>query len=449
MNNLKNMTYKYLYIDDNTPENAKGITTGLEQEDVLKVIFRNPTGSWELERDDILSKEFEEYNGLIVDLNLEETPNEHQKHAKYKGSSLAQEIRNISKAGEIAEIPIILLSATVNLNKYFDKTNEDLFDLIVKRDELKDVFIPIRNKLIALAGGYKKINEVKGKIDFSNLLLRDVKLEDLRMIAQLQLLSSFPTHTLSKFIVKHLLDQSGPLITQKLMATRLGIDIEKSDDWIKLISNFDFKYKGVFHEGWDRWWMSGLEKWWKQNMGPVSLRNTDAASRVSVISEKTGFRSLQPIQKTDKSRSNSFWTLCAGSQVAIDIVDGLLVADQDGKYPWQDKSYVSIEEALQPSSKSRWKELAVTRYDEAKKQIHEYFVFKTFFWGAGTVLMLAGLFFWMDSTYFDERIKINQHQLQPPYSSKYVQCLSFVRKRIIWIVITMIVIASVLWLLVG
>lgn len=94
------------------------------------------------------------------------------------------------------------------------------------------------------------------------------------------------------------------------------------------------------------------------------------------------------------------------------------------------------------------------RYNEAERQINEYFVFKTIFWGLGSILMIAGLLFWMDSTYFEERNKVHQSQLQPPYVSKYVQCLSFFRRTITqfrWLVIslTVVFLIVVIWLLVS
>ena len=63
------------------------------------------------------------------------------------------------------------------------------------------------------------------------------------------------------------------------------------------------------------------------------------------------------------------------------------------------------------------------RYDETKKQISEYVIFKTTFWGVGIILTIAGLFFWMDSTYYDELVKA-QSQIQ--YHSKYAECVQFV-----------------------
>ena len=86
------MAFKYLYIDDNSEDNAKGIITGLQKEGELFIDFDNPKGDWEEERKRIESEEFKEYNGLILDLNLEETPNKNRELSRYKGSSLAQEI---------------------------------------------------------------------------------------------------------------------------------------------------------------------------------------------------------------------------------------------------------------------------------------------------------------------------------------------------------------------
>lgn len=132
------MEFKYLYIDDNKEADAKGIIIGLQNEGELLIEFDNPKGDWEKEHERILSTEFKSYYGLILDLNLEETPNKDRNTSHYKGSTLAQEFRSLSTAGVIKEIPIVLL-LTVNLQKYFDRTNEDLFDLIISRRDLTTV----------------------------------------------------------------------------------------------------------------------------------------------------------------------------------------------------------------------------------------------------------------------------------------------------------------------
>ncbi|HUH73109.1 MAG TPA: hypothetical protein VLZ75_01755 [Chitinophagales bacterium] len=362
------MTCKYLYIDDNSELNAKGIITGLQKEGVLSIDFDNPKGDWEKERERILSDEFKSYEGLILDLNLEEMPNKDKETSHYKGSSLAQEYRNLSKAGRLKEIPIVLLSATVNLEKYFDRTNEDLFDLIVPREWLNDpiLFAPLRQKLISLSIGYELISKCKN--DDNNLIelyKYNLELENNRFISEMRAVIGYPTHTVSNFIIKNLLDKSnipvsGILITEEILATRLGIDIFKSSDWKNVLENLKkYQYRGVFSEGWERWWMSGIEHWWRTELElKNSLRATTASQKVDLLKEKLELPGLVPIEKNEKAKSEAFWTKCVGSGVSIDTVDGLLVDGQDNYYPWQDKKYVCYEEALKPKGKDKWKKLS-------------------------------------------------------------------------------------------
>lgn len=357
------MAFKYLYIDDNSEDNAKGIITGLQKEDELFIDFDNPKGDWEKERDRILSDEFKNYNGLILDLNLEETPNKDGETSRYKGSSLAQEIRNLAKAGTIKEAPIVLLSATINIEKYFDRTNEDLFDLIVSREKLNDadLFISMRQKLISLSIGYELISKCKNENNnLTELFKYNLEKENVRFLGEMKTVIENPAHTISNFIIKNLLEKSGILIPENILATRLGIDCSKSTDWHKVLEKFNkFNYKGVFSEGWKRWWMSGLENWWSSELQiEKSLRSTKASDKVSLLKEKLELSELVPLEKVEKAKSETFWTNCVGSGVAIDTVDGLLITGQDRYFPWQDKFYVSIDEALKPKGKENWKKLS-------------------------------------------------------------------------------------------
>lgn len=357
------MAFKYLYIDDNSEDNAKGIITGLQKEGELFIEFDNPKGDWEKERERILSDEFKAYNGLILDLNLEETPNKDKETSRYKGSSLAQEFRNLSKAGLIREIPIILLSATVNLQKYFDRTNEDLFDLIVSREKLidTDLFISMRQKLISLSIGYELISNCKNENNnLTELFKYNLEKENNRFLGEMKTIMDNPTHIISNFVIKNLLEKSGILIPENILATRLGVDYSKSPDWYKILEKLNkFNYKGVFSEGWKRWWMSGLENWWSSELQiEKSLRSTKASDKVCHLKEKLELSELVPLEKAEKSKSETFWTNCVGTGVAIDTVDGLLISGQDRYFPWQDKCYVSIGEALKPKGKENWNKLS-------------------------------------------------------------------------------------------
>lgn len=354
---------RYLYIDDNTKEEADGLIAGLA--DDLEILFQNPTGTWETERKQFLNSEFNSYDGLILDLNLEEKKNpDSGRISYYKGSTLAQELRNLAKSKELKEIPIILLSANKNLEKYFDQTNKDLFDLILKKESLNstDIFKESALKLNSIANAYKKLSKDS---NINNVLDSDLKNEDIRFISEIEYqLSNKPLHSISNFFIKEVLEKNGILINEKLLFTRLGIDTISSDanELIKLKTEIllKYKYNGIFSEGWERWWMNGIEELWVSFFcNNKSLRSLDSNGRVDIINQKLSLN-LKPIQKSDKSKSLKFWTICKGTYVSIDNIDGLLVAGQEKIFPWQDKEYVCIDEALKPKNKIAWRDIAPT-----------------------------------------------------------------------------------------
>lgn len=362
------MEYKFIYIDDNSAENARGIITGLESANSLSIKFENHKSTWELERTRLLSEEFRTFDGLIIDLNLEQNPNKELARAQYKGSTVTQELRNLSKDGEIKEIPVILLSASTNLLKYFDRTNEDLFDIIIHREDLNDqiIFEKTRHQLIALAEGYKFLASIQTTgIRLSEILSNDLSNEDIRFVTELQSLLKSPIHTIARFMVKDLFEKPGILINEAILSARLGIDYENSEDWQPLLDILEpFRYRGVFQLGWKRWWMRGIENWWSVELqNERSLRSLNAQDRVEFLKKKLNLHKLNTAKHSPKSEYQRFWTICAGSGVPLDPRDGILIAGQDNLFSWQDRTYISIDEALIPQYRSIWKDISPLEED--------------------------------------------------------------------------------------
>lgn len=354
------MAYNYLYIDDNKIEEADGVIAGLSLNDTLLVEFKNPLGEWEQERNRMESDEFKKYDGLILDLNLEENKNpENHKLSRYKGSTLAQEIRNLSRSGKIKETPIILLSATKNLTSLFDDTNKDLFDMIISKESLtgKDEFEINIRKLEAIAQAYK-ILSTERKVN--KIFATDFENEDVRFISEIEHQLSKPSHSISNFFIKEIFDKNGVLISEEVLFARLGVDIKKSkiEDISKLNDFLSTSvYEGIFSQGWNRWWMRKVEKLWESISENKTLRSLDAEQRVSILNEKLQL-TLKASELDAKAKSSKFWTICKGSGRPIDNVDGLLVARQEKTYPWQDKVYISFEEALKPINKGAWLDIS-------------------------------------------------------------------------------------------
>lgn len=71
--------------------------------------------------------------------------------------------------------------------------------------------------------------------------------ENQRFLGEMKLLFENPVHTISNFVIKNLLEKSGILITEELLATRLGINQFKSEDWVKVLGKLEkYLYKGLF-----------------------------------------------------------------------------------------------------------------------------------------------------------------------------------------------------------
>ncbi|MCM1218781.1 MAG: hypothetical protein NC548_30215 [Lachnospiraceae bacterium] len=355
------MKRNYIYIDDDKLENSQAKVRGFNNEN-LTINAQQHKGTWESQLS-YIQDSADEIDGLILDLGLCDLPNENNKRADFRGTSIAQEIRTRQKEGIILSFPIILFSANDKLANLLETTGLDLFDLCIDKESICiEIFDELSSKLYALAEGYKIITENNHTTpdNLKNILQVDIKKIDERFIAELRNLINNPTHTIASFIINELLERQGLLIDRLTLAARLGVNIEQSEDWQQLLTRLDFaKYKGVFSEGWERWWMSSVESWWNDEISNDSLRTMSAQKRVSLLIEKlnlSGFSVAKPIQRAE---SDAFWTICQGYKTPIDTIDGLLIDGQDNLYPWQEPEYVSIDAALRRKNIAKWKKVSI------------------------------------------------------------------------------------------
>jgi hypothetical protein len=108
--------------------------------------------------------------------------------------------------------------------------------------------------------------------------------------------------------------------------------------------------------------------WWSEIYGEdMVLRSLGASERVKLLKEKFGNLQLNVQEKSEKSKSDKFWTICKGRNIPIDTIDGFLVCDQDNSYPWQEKEYISIDEALRPKNIEKWKDIATIEKNRLQK----------------------------------------------------------------------------------
>lgn len=345
---------KYLYIDDR--KNGKQAIQNFPIKDKLNIDVVVPT-----EKISGILELLKNYDGLIVDQQLDEDPIINDIRCDYMGSSLAVQIRAKENEafikGKDISIPIILYSANENAPKTLNGLGAEIFDFMIFKSEgdyqeFKNKLPIYQTQMVSLVHGY---NQLKDFISIDNSLnIKKIDIIDSRFLSELKRREGFTAHSKASFILNELIIKQGILIDEDTLAVRLGIDKSKSAGWTKvleLLHEFDADYRGVFYDGWPRWWMPMVEEWWYGMINnDTYIRFYDAEQRVKLISEKLEGVELVPAKAKSKySIHNEYWTVCDFSKEPLDIEDGLLLPGQDDLYPWQDAKYVSIQSALDES----------------------------------------------------------------------------------------------------
>lgn len=349
---------KYLCLDDEEKLIKPYVRELMRASDDLEIIVKHPK-SFDEQILSIVKELKDSYDGLILDLRLDEKTKEGEGRANFGAPALAQELRSRASDDRDLSHPIILWSTDEKLdNSYYrDTTAQDLFDLVYRKAEIKKNAPQIATQLIYLVEGYKKVAQVLKKKEKSKFLSSQ---ERLRLMLGLQKKQNFldprilgyfdgiksedslEIYKYSRFIMKDLIRSSGPLIDEKTLAARLGIDISKSEDWQILKNDFlgSFAFTGVFAEGWERWWNYLVEEWWKDKIKDRSLRQLTAEQRVIRLKTYTNLEKLIPAIPIKKEYSSKFWTICQVDLKPLTPINGLILKQHD-RQPWQDFLYVS------------------------------------------------------------------------------------------------------------
>lgn len=360
------MSIQYYYIDDDPRSQNK--VEGFDSKKISIVAMQHKD-SWE-KQVSFLKENENNYDGLILDLKLDDLPNENNIRADFRGTSLAQEIRTRQKEGVLKSFPIVLFSANDKTRQALENSGKELFDILIDKSKLDDKAFPIyTTQLVDLANGYKTLCDSSLEID--EILNTDDTLLDGRFRSEYYETKKSPIHIQSRFLITEFLTKQGLLIDEDVLAARLGIDKSQSEDWHSLMESLSAaKYKGVFCNGWPRWWVHLIEQWWKENIkSNTFLRSTHARDRVEKIKQVTGLTRLILAEKINKANSDEFWTICKGFKRPLDPIDGMLVQGQDNLFSWQEPEYVSVEAALWRKNIDDWigvADVEKDRYDSLK-----------------------------------------------------------------------------------
>lgn len=313
----------YLYIDDENGSSETSTLNGFNDLGMIQVErfalseFKD-FGKLKLEL--IKSANENVYDGLIFDLRLDGTGAD---RTEFNATAITQELRSVSARNEMKSFPIVLCSTEDKIKQTYnsDKTSHDLFDYQISKSNAAPKWAKISSKLLSLAKDYKWLQEAKRE-NAEILGLSDLKMIDERIVERIECLST--TYDYTSFIVNNFFHQTNPLINEKILAARLGIDLEQTPDstWKKIQYEIlsESKYEGIFSSGWNRWWADKLVDWFFSKSGE-RLAFINAEKRVEILKEITGYGDIVAAKPLSFCNSSEFWTICEAYRVPIDPLE--------------------------------------------------------------------------------------------------------------------------------
>jgi hypothetical protein len=216
--------------------------------------------------------------------------------------------------------------------------------------------------MIDLANGYKTIGETRSrtvKNPYSRLIALPSAFEilDPRIAQGIADNRAYPAHVFARSILSNLIFGNGPLVDERTLAARLGIDIDKSADWTKLLDKLAMqaKYTGVFGTAWPRWWMHRIFDAWSPVSDGGSLQRMEAAQRVALLRKHFKLQKLEAALPVDEGYDQRYWHVCKFLKAPISPADAvqLFVDRRD----WQDGIYASVQAILDRRHKADGYEL--------------------------------------------------------------------------------------------
>ena len=333
------MMPKYLFIDDETGTPTKALLDGFNDTKIVTVESMPLTKGETIESvcyriKDLFSSN--QYDGVLIDLCLDGTG---ENSLAFKAQPFAQQIRTWAAEEKMPHVPVVLCSTLENYDIYKkDSASHDLFDYYFDKTDVN--FRKESTRLKSISEGYLFLSK-KGVSIEEYLGRNELDAVDSKIIDFLKGQSVYET---AKSMIKDVIPYSGILVDQCMVAARMGINKDESKEGWKILREAiekDAAYKGVFCEGWQRFWSDQVNAFFMKLSGGKPYQIMSAAERVEVL-KNNGFDGLSVARPIDYNNSSYFNTVCCYSGQPLDSMEGIPVEDRMSLMQWQENHYVSF-----------------------------------------------------------------------------------------------------------
>lgn len=266
---------------------------------------------------------------VAIDYRLDEAPAGLQSDQTYKGSALAQHLRDASIERPDHDFALVLVSAESKIKALYrpDKTAHDLFDRVYVKEDINKRRAAIRRELISLCQGYEKLRSVGNKYDILDLMAGtevdrpSVDVQEIRT----KLSEAAAPHVAARILFT-LIDRQGPLLDTRNACAYLGIEPGDGKAATEVMQEAGIGYDGIFGDAWPRWWANRLETW-AQDVFKRRATGLPASDRAKLLSERTG-REFDPARSPwNKSPDELISFACASCGRGTELRHSLAAFD--------------------------------------------------------------------------------------------------------------------------
>jgi hypothetical protein len=226
---------------------------------------------------------------VALDYRLDEDVKNVAAGHTYKGSGLAQLLRDEAIADPLKDFSLVLVSNEMKLKSLYapDKTAHDLFDMVYSKEDVRTHRERVKRELLALAKAYEALRHMNVRYPLMDVLQADDRDEEWLISQELRLgfEQAKAPHLVVRVVLRNLIERPGLLIDDNGVCARFGIELSDFGVVRSWLSEAGLAYRGILADGWSRWWTHRVEGFAEDVFG-AHFSELTSGDRAAKISEK-------------------------------------------------------------------------------------------------------------------------------------------------------------------
>jgi len=297
---------------------------------------------------------------VLLDFVLTES-----RRVRFRSHVLARALRDRALDGG-RPMPVVLYSSAPKFKQFYDtdQTSHELYDYRFDKEQMQgdlDGALCILRELrraynVFIEAGSDRAGLIKALECPAGIVL------DNRMGHRFAGSGSYPVGELVGYCVREIIEQPHPLVDEKLLAARLGVELNESSRALIAKLPQEAVYRGVCCRAFERWWWQVVDEF-LFGLSGEPFRAIFAPERVELLQKKLLVNGLVAASPIQEKYQTTFWSVCEGYQRPVDINDAF-VASNSSTEAWHDRRYLSIDAALRGVGEER--SVFVDASDEAR-----------------------------------------------------------------------------------